>query len=257
MSYTRTRNLYKPNADKPYRLSRSKIELFFQCPRCLYLDRRLGVGRPSGPPFNLNIAVDTLLKQEFDIHRSRGETHPLLAEYGIKARPVGHSELADWRENFKGIQVLHEPTNFIVTGAIDDLWITEEPGEYMVVDYKATAKDEPVTSLNGTWHKSYKRQLEIYQWLLRRKGLPVSSTGYFVYCTAKTDAKAFDGKLEFAVHLIDYVGKDNWVDDTLCDIKDMLDADNPPAAGEWCEHCPYLAAANAAYAGPAQPGLGI
>ena len=257
MSYARTRNIYDPKADKPYKLSRSKIELFFECPRCLYLDRRLGVGRPSGPPFNLNIAVDTLLKQEFDIHRSREETHPLLKEYGINARPVGHSELNDWRENFKGIQILHEPTNFLVTGAIDDLWIDNKTEEYIVVDYKATAKAEPVTELNYTWHKQYKRQMEIYQWLLRQKKMNVSDTGYFVYCTGKTDTKAFDAKLEFAVHVIPYEGKANWIDKTLKEIKKTLDAETSPAAGERCDYCPYREAVSEAMARSAQQGLGI
>ena len=41
----RTRNLYKPGDEKPFRLSRSKLELFMNCPRCFYLDRRLGVGQ--------------------------------------------------------------------------------------------------------------------------------------------------------------------------------------------------------------------
>jgi len=43
-----------------------------------------------------------------------------------------------------------------------DLWI-DGNGEYIVVDYKATAKKEPVNSLNQTWQAGYKRQMEIYQ----------------------------------------------------------------------------------------------
>jgi hypothetical protein len=58
--------LFDPGSDKPFPLSRSKVELYLNCPRCFYLDRRLGIGRPSGPPFNLNSAVDALLKREFD-----------------------------------------------------------------------------------------------------------------------------------------------------------------------------------------------
>ena len=53
---------------KRWRLSRSKIGLFQECPRCFYLDNRLGLKRPPGYPFNLNTAVDTLLKREFDAH---------------------------------------------------------------------------------------------------------------------------------------------------------------------------------------------
>ncbi|NDC24871.1 MAG: hypothetical protein EBZ49_12210 [Proteobacteria bacterium] len=39
----KTKNLYIPNSEKPYRLSRSSIESFTGCPRCFYLDKRMGV----------------------------------------------------------------------------------------------------------------------------------------------------------------------------------------------------------------------
>ncbi|MEK7618728.1 MAG: hypothetical protein AAB416_00620, partial [Patescibacteria group bacterium] len=67
----RTKGLYDPKGTEPFRLSRSKIELFTQCQCCFYLDRRLGVGPPPGFPFNLNSAFDHLLKKEFDIHRTK------------------------------------------------------------------------------------------------------------------------------------------------------------------------------------------
>jgi len=56
------------------RLSRSKVDLFIQCPLCFWLDQKSKVKRPSGPPFSLNIAVDHLLKNEFD--ESRGKDIP-------------------------------------------------------------------------------------------------------------------------------------------------------------------------------------
>lgn len=74
----RKSNLYDPNSKESFRISRTKIELFLDCPRCFYLDRRLGVSRPPGFPFSLNNAVDALLKQEFDIHRAQGTKHPLI-----------------------------------------------------------------------------------------------------------------------------------------------------------------------------------
>ena len=54
-------------------LSRSKIELFTECPRCLWLDVARGIRRPSGPPFTLNNAVDALMKAEFDRYRAAAE----------------------------------------------------------------------------------------------------------------------------------------------------------------------------------------
>jgi len=69
----RRRRLFDPDDPAPFPLSRSKVDLFISCPRCFYLDRRLGIARPPGFPFNLNSAVDTLLKNEFDEYRRSGE----------------------------------------------------------------------------------------------------------------------------------------------------------------------------------------
>ena len=237
----RTRNLYAIGSDQPFKLSRSKIDLFISCPRCFYIDRRLGVGRPPGFPFNLNSAVDTLLKQEFDIHRANNTQHPLLEKYGVDAKPVAHEELDNWRHNFSGIQYLHEPTNLLIFGAIDDLWQNSQT-EYIVVDYKATSKNAPITELNDTWHIGYKRQLEIYQWLLRQNGLKVSDTGYFVYCNGITDKQAFDGKLEFDVTLIPYEGNSDWVEDIIMQAHHCLNAEPIPNRVEDCDYCQYIEA---------------
>ena len=140
----RSRNLYQPGDENPFKISRSKIDLFNTCPRCFYIDRRLGTGQPPGYPFAINSAVDGLLKKEFDAHRAAGTPHPIQENAGPGMVPAAHPQIDEWRENFKGVQVLHEPTNLLITGAIDDLWIDED-GRYYVVDYKATAKAEPVS----------------------------------------------------------------------------------------------------------------
>lgn len=221
-----------------WKLSRSKIDLFLQCPRCFYLDNKLGLKRVPGFPFALNSAVDHLLKQEFDAHRIRGEQHPLQQEYGIDARPVAHDELDVWRENFQGIQCVHTETGLTVSGAIDDLWINSA-GEYIVVDYKSTAKEEPVTTLDKPWQDGYKRQMEVYQWLLRQNQLTVSNVGYFVYCTGILDRGAFDKRIEFDVVLIPYEGDDSWVEGTLLTIKRCLDDPRIPSPKDSCDFCAY------------------
>lgn len=239
----RSRNLYDPASDKPFRISRSKIDRFVQCPRCFYIDRRLGTDRPPGFPFNINSAVDTLLKSEFDTHRLAGTPHPLQRAYGLDVVPAKRAEMDDWRENFKGVQFHHKSTNLIVTGAIDDLWV-DKAGEHYVVDYKATAKKSPVTNIDHAWQMGYKRQMEIYQWLLRRNGLEVSDTGYFVYCTGRPDAEAFDAKIDFDINLIPYEGDDGWVEDALIDLHTCLNRDEIPAPGDDCDYCKYIAAVN-------------
>ncbi|PCI19873.1 hypothetical protein COB64_03185 [Candidatus Wolfebacteria bacterium] len=233
----RTRNLFDPEATKPFNISRSKIDLFMQCPRCFYLDRRLGVGRPPGFPFTLNSAVDTLLKKEFDIHRMKETAHPLMKEYGIDAIPYAHKDLDIWRENFKGIRVEHEPTNLTISGAIDDVWITPE-GELIIVDYKATAKNSEV-NLDADWQIGYKRQMEVYQWLMRKKGFKVSDTGYFVYANGKTNSEAFNAKLDFDMEVLPYTGDDSWIDSTLNELHVCMSSDEIPDAGSECDYCPY------------------
>ena len=186
---TRKRNIFNPSDDKPFELSRSKIDLFFQCPRCFYLDRRLGVAPPRGFPFNLNDAVDMLLKKECDEYREKKESHPLAATMGLALVPMRHEQLDVWRNPFEGVRYHHTPSNFIVFGGIDDVWCDAD-GTLTVVDYKATSKDEEVT-IDAAWQDSYKRQIEVYQWLFRANGFTVSDTGYFMYANADRSADGF------------------------------------------------------------------
>lgn len=234
----RNRNLFDPKSEEPFKVSRSKIDLFLNCPMCFYLDCRLGVGRPPGFPFALNSAVDTLLKKEFDIHRAKKHSHPLMTAYGLRdVIPYSHEELDIWRSNFKGIRYVHEPSNLIVTGAIDDVWV-DSNGELYIVDYKSTSKEEKV-SLDKEWQIGYKRQMEVYQWLFRKNGFKVSQTGYFVYCNGKTDRKAFDAKLEFDIDLIAYNGNDGWIEGSLMDIRKCLMSEKTPAPAKTCDYCAY------------------
>ncbi|MDO8648329.1 MAG: PD-(D/E)XK nuclease family protein [Candidatus Peregrinibacteria bacterium] len=246
----RTRNLFDPASTEPYRLSRSKVELFLSCPRCFSLDRKFGVGRPDGPAFSLNLAVDTLLKKEFDIHRAEKRKHPLMETYGVDAIPYKHPELAEWRDPFRGIEVLHAETNFLFYGAVDDVWVTPQ-GELIVVDYKATSTDREI-SLEGKWQAANKRQLEMYQWLLRAKGYRVSKTGYFVYVNALKDREAFDAKLEFSVQLLAHAGDASWVGDALREARLCLERTQLPPTAEECEWCAYRRDAQATEGGLAQ-----
>jgi CRISPR/Cas system-associated exonuclease Cas4 (RecB family) len=150
--------------------------------------------------------------------------------------------LEEWRNNFKGVQYHHEPTNLLIFGAIDDLWKTPG-GEYIVVDYKSTSKNEEIKALDKDWHDAYKRQMEIYQWLLRRNGLNVSGKGYFIYCNGNAGLDKFDSRLEFDMSLIAYEGKDGWVEKVIADMHRCLNSEVPPPEGLNCDFCAYRRAA--------------
>lgn len=242
MNYWRERSQpYKPGQKTAFKVSRSKIELFMQCPRCFWLDVRLKIKRPDGPPFQINKAIDELFKKEFDAYRVKGEPHPLMVEFGVSAVPFQHQQLDVWRETFTGVVAVHEPTNLHVFGAVDDLWVNDA-GEVMVVDYKATAKEKDV-SLDAEWQVSYKRQMEVYQWLLRQNGLKVNDTGYFVYANGRLDLDGFFDRVEFRTKIIPYTGSDAWVGPTLMKMKQCMEGEMPAvgtaAMGGPCEFCTY------------------
>lgn len=238
---------YNPNrsADwnyggKNWKLSRSKIELFVECPRCFYLDNKLGTARPRGPAFTLNVAVDELFKKEFDEYRQSKKPHPIMEEYEIEAVPFSHKNLNEWRDNFSGVTYHDKATGFTISGAIDDIW-EKSDGSLIVIDYKATAKEGRIVSLSdSSWEASYRRQIGVYQWLLRKNGFTVDDTGYFVYANAKViDQNGFHNNLQFETTLVSCVGDTTWIDETLPQIKTCLTEDELPKSGEACEYCSY------------------
>lgn len=235
--YRKYDTTYKTGQTQPFKVSRSKIDLFIECPRCFWLDRVRGIKRPDTPPFQINKAVDELLKREFDVYRAKSKPHPWMSEYKIDAVPFKHKNLNIWRENFTGVQHLHETTNLLVFGAVDDVWITPD-GELIVVDYKATAKKSEV-SLDSDWQIVYKRQMEVYQWLLRQNGFKVSPVGYFVYANGISDADGFFNKVEFRTKIIAYEGNDEWIEPTLKNIKKTLDMASVPKHNPACQYCKY------------------
>src|SRR5690606_25577735 len=120
------------------KISRSKVDLFCQCPRCFCLDKKHGVPQPSDAPFTLNNAVDALLKKEFDAYREKQEIPPFLKTLRIEAVPFAHPQIEEWRNNRKGIRYIHEATGLCLYGAVDDVWVLPS-GELVIADYKAKA----------------------------------------------------------------------------------------------------------------------
>jgi hypothetical protein len=237
----RQSNLYVPGAEFPFSISRSKIDLFLECPRCFYLDRRLGLGRPSMPGWALNSAVDQLMKNEFDLLRANGQAHALMEKYGIDAIPFQHPELPDWRDDhykYVGAWTIHEPTNLKICGIIDDIWTNPKTGQIFIVDYKSTSTKKEI-SLDDEYKERYKRQMEIYQWIFHQKGFDVGDTGYFLFANAGRNRKKFDGRLEFRLSIIPYEGDTSWVEGTIMDIKKCLESEELPESGEKCEYCDY------------------
>lgn len=219
-------------------LSRSKIELFLECPRCFYEDVARGNGRPSGPPFTLNNAVDELLKREFDFYRERRAPHPLFASVGLDAVPLRDERLPKWRHNFTGVRWQDPATGWTLFGAVDDLWLGADD-RVLVADYKATAKNEPLTA--DSLYPQYRRQAEVYQYLVEQQGFEVNDRAWFVWTSGVKTADRFDDRLTFRTVLVHHDGDRRWVPQAFRDAVSVATAARAPKPGKDCEWCSYVA----------------
>ena len=240
----RHRITFEPERLEPFEVSRSQVESFLSCPACYWMLRRKKIKFPGMPGFLLNTATDTLLKKDFDKYRELQQPHPFMKRNGLgHLIPFKHEDFETWTKSLQlGLQTFFEPANLILGGGLDDVWHNPVTNELHVVDYKSTAgrKNEEGTALEpinliGTYKQAYRRQMDMYQWILRQNGFNVSNIGYFVYVNG--DQHFEDGMLEteqdkarmnFDVQLIEYEGNDAWVPQALLDLKACLLSDTCP-----------------------------
>ena len=242
----RHRGVYKPELkDIPFELSRSKIETFVKCPKCFLLEKACGL-KLGMASWLLNINTDTLLKKDHDQYRGK-EPHPLMDKAGLEHLiPFEHEDMEKWEQSVhfgltpNHFNTLHRESNILFGGGLDDVWQNKETGELHIVDYKSTAQmgktpkplDEtflapPDDPKKLDYKASYRRQMDMYQWIARRKGFNVSNTGYFLYVDGLHNG--IDGMLDknnpevgwmkFNAAIIPYEGDDSWVEHTLLSIR--------------------------------------
>ena len=234
-------NKFDETRDDPFPISLSGINQFVCDPRAFILHRKYGIRPPSIAPLTLAIATDRLLKNDFDQYRDKQSSeHPIFIKFGLDVIPYQHPEIETWRNNFKGIRYVDEATNIEVFGAIDDVWEDAKTKELYIVDYKSTSKKgDP--DIDTGWGSSYKRQMEVYQWLFCKNGFPVSDKGYFLYVNGVKEENNFFsthkgyedvGFMQFKTTLIPYVGNTSWLSDTLVSIKKTLMDNKLPAANK-------------------------
>ena len=251
----RHRNKFNPDNSAPYELSRSRIENFVRCPACFYLQQVRSVPFPSIPGFNINEATDILLKRDFDKYRGSETTHPFLKAIGMEHLvPYQHEDFEKWTQSLHfgaagRMNTVHEESNIKLGGGLDDVWFNNKTKELHIVDYKSTSqklKGKKIT-LDDPWKASYKRQMDMYVWVMRRKGFNVSTTGYFLYCdgdrfTEENFLKATCAVMQFKMSLLPYDVTTSWIEPTLLEIKKCLHNSSIPEHSEPCEFGKFLGA---------------
>tara|TARA_Y100001970_G_scaffold223871_1_gene275725 strand:+ start:1786 stop:2586 length:801 start_codon:yes stop_codon:yes gene_type:complete len=250
----RHRGKYNPTHPAPYELSRSRIENFVKCEACFYLQQVEGVNFPSIPGFNINEATDVLLKKDFDECREKGISHPFLNRLGKgHLIPYSHENFNLWTQSLHfgaegRLNTVYEASNLKIGGGLDDVWYNKETKELHVVDYKSTSTKTQgkSVSLSGWWKNAYKRQMDLYVWVLRRLDFEVSNTGYFLYCDADRFTSApflreDEALMDFKVSLLDYSVDCSWIEPTLMAIRKLLDSRlGCPKHDEKCEYGKFL-----------------
>ena len=240
----RKSSFYDKKSNTPFKISRSKFFNFLRCKRCFYLDRVVGLKEPSMPGWALNIAVDELLKKEFDIYRKEQKPHPVMIKHNLNLVPYKHKDMDIWRNSLKGgISYLDQKTNFIIHGGIDDIWLDLKEKKLIIVDYKAQSSNYPVkveSYLRSEWHLSYKLQMDIYVHISRKMNFRVSDISYFYVCNGEKTNNRFDNKIDFKVTLVPYKTDTSWIEEKIVQMKEVLNKDNPPEIDPMCEKCAYL-----------------
>ena len=223
------------------KISRSGVEQYLSCKRCFVLKYKHKISPPS-LPFTLNNAVDNLCKNEFDYYRKRKKPHPMFIEHGIDVIPFDHAEIDNWRSNFKGIRFINKKDGYNFGGAVDDIWV-QPNGQLVIADVKATSKNIfnwEETCQKYEFPKSYRRQLEMYQWLFRKNGFDVSNQAYLVYFNGLKNKPMFNQTLQFELHLIKIECNDDWVEKKVIEASVLLNSGDFPEASKICESCNYL-----------------
>ena len=249
----RHRGKFDPENLEPYELSRSRIENFIKCPACFYLQQVEKIQFPSFPGFNINEATDILLKRDFDEYRGANRTHPYLEELGLgHLIPFQHENFDLWTQSLHfgaegRFNTVHEETNLKIGGGIDDVWENKETGQLHIVDYKSTSQktEGREISLEDKWKGAYKRQMDLYVWVLRQKGFEVSDTGYFLYCdgdrfTDQIFLREDDAQMRFKMSLLPYDVSTDWIEPTLIKIKKLLGEEVSPEHSPECEYGEFI-----------------
>ena len=219
-------------------LSRTSIDEYIKSPHFWFIKRVLGLNDNPGPGWPLNSQVDNMAKLMNDFHRENEKTPKLLEENELLLANI--DELSSWR-NINGMKYFDENRNVTICGGIDDLYVNSK-GEYVIVDYKSTSTQKRILQQSDVFNNGeiYKRQLEIYKWILENKKLKMSSIGYLHYFNASTIRKDLDFSLEFEQTLVPIELDTSWIDSIIDEMLLVIKNNTCPPMNDKCDRCIYM-----------------
>ena len=229
------KNIYVKNNLSPFKISRTKIDLYFDCKRCFYIDQKYGIKRPHGAALVINNHIVNKFKKNLEILRNTKTIIPettLISESGFTA--LDHPRVSHWTDPFKGIESFHKTTNMTVNASIDDIW-TDDEKCYPVIIKSISRESKDVE--NSIW-PGYTRQLSLYGHLLQNNDLEIGDFGMIVIINTENDLD--HSNLNFKFYIFKRNLELNWIDTTLSEIKILLENDNYPKISNNCKFCNYV-----------------
>lgn len=220
-------------SNKPIKLSPNSLSLYYECPLCFWLEKKMGIKRPQPYPYALNAAVDVLLKEEFDKYRKKKELHPLLVAYNIPAKLFPNQKLLDeWRNNLKGIRYYDAELDATLLGAVDDI-LEFSDGKLAPMDYKSTG------SKVANVYDRFQLQMDIYTFLLEKNGYQTVRKGCLAFYVVDKE-NGFVDRLPFKKEIITIDTDPSYVQKLFKEAVMLLRADAPSAHGPDCQYGRWL-----------------
>jgi CRISPR/Cas system-associated exonuclease Cas4 (RecB family) len=220
--------------NRPIQLSPNSLNLYYECPLCFWLEKRMGIKRPQPFPYALNAAVDVLLKQEFDKYRKKRELHPLLVAFNVPAKLFPNQKLLDeWRNNYKGIRYFDPTLDATLFGALDDVLEFTE-GKLAPMDYKSTG------SRVANVYDRFQLQMDVYTFLLEKNGYKTVRKGVLAFYVVDKE-NGFEGRLPFKKEIQVIDTDPTYVQKLFAEAVAVLKKSTPPSShSPDCKHGQWL-----------------
>ena len=231
------KKLYSKNSSRPFKLSRTKIDLFFECRRCFFLDQKIGIRRPHGTPLVLNNRIVEDFKKELNICRTEKNIHHKVKELNKNFIPASYNKLEDWKSSFKGVTFHDNSTNLLIYGVIDDVWWNRSTNKNHSVVIKSNSKKNHM-SYENIW-PGYWRQLSLYSYLLSKNLLSMSSTGILVFINTPTSIGKMESRNNSNLNIFEKILDFDWIEPTIKEISKTLNNETPPEGSKKCKYCNY------------------
>jgi len=231
------KKLYVKDNLNAFTISRSKIDLFFDCNRCFYLDQKHGIKRPHGTPLVINNFVVNHYKNLINEFRIKQIVYPDSIKIKKKLIPTNIEALNLWNHPFKGISYVHKKTNFKIKATLDDVWQCSETKDFTPIIIKSTSRKKDINA--ETIWPGYWKQLSLYSYLLSKNSLDMSNTGILIYLNALENNPNSIKKIDFELLIFEKILDLSWIEPSLEVIFKTLNSNEVPLNHNSCKYCRY------------------